>query len=49
MEQWNTERNSSELIEQIRKIILVPAGVNWTIEDGEFVEGQNQSETLLGK
>jgi hypothetical protein len=49
MEEWNTERSSSELIEQVRKIILVPAGVQWSIEEGEFVEGQSQGEALLGR
>jgi hypothetical protein len=39
-EEWKTERQSSELIEQLRKIILVAPNVDWSIEEGEYVEHQ---------
>lgn len=38
MEDWKLERSSGELIDRIRKIILVPPTVEWTVEDGEYVE-----------
>jgi hypothetical protein len=45
MEDWNCQRSSGELMEHIRRIILVPAGVQWTVEGGEFV-GQPDSSFL---
>ena len=33
-EGWRVERSSSELIEQIRKIILVAPAVDWCVEEG---------------
>ena len=33
MEKWDTDKSSGELIENIRNIILVPAGVDWNVND----------------
>lgn len=43
MEEWDCERSSRELIDRVRRIILVPAGVQWTIDQGELVEEQSES------
>lgn len=38
MDSWDVNRSSEDLITNIRKIILVTPELNWSIENGEFVE-----------
>lgn len=49
MEDWNTEKSSGELIDQIRKIILVAPSVEWAVEHGEYVEKEMQVRVFNGK
>lgn len=44
MEEWNTERTSGELIDRIRRIILVAPTVEWTVAEGEYCESSQPSD-----
>lgn len=41
MEEWSTERTSSELIDRIRRIMLVAPNVEWTVAEGEYCEASD--------
>lgn len=34
MEDWNTDKSSSKLISEIRKVIMVAPGIEWSVEEG---------------
>lgn len=38
MDSWNVNRCSEDLIVNIRKIILAAPELNWSIDNGEFME-----------
>lgn len=40
MDTWDTSKKSEDLIDNIRRIILVTPLVEWNIEDGVYLEGE---------
>ena len=43
-EDWPADRPSGDLIDQLRKIILVAPGVEWSVEGGSYVQKGGSTE-----